>query len=107
MREGLAIVVTPGNYWALVQVGWLRHVEGDEWELADARTLLRISGDRGLSQLAAEGPRSDHEVKPASQYPEPLHRLTIRRVVYADVKAWAKDCPRPEGWQARHEGANE
>lgn len=102
MREGLAIVVTPGGrWWPLVQVGWLKHEAGDEWVLVGARTLRRSTGRRTLSEVAKDGLLRDYVARPPSEEPEPLHRLLIRRVVYCRVESWATDCPRPDGWVER------
>lgn len=99
MREGLKIVVTPGNYWALTQIGWLRRVDGDEFELVGARVLRRVGDRVPLATLAAKGPGKTIHVEEAAQTPEELHRLTIRRCIPADVEAWAKHCPKPKNWK--------
>lgn len=101
MREGLKIVVTPGNYWALTQVGWLRRVDGDEYELVGARTLRRVGDMVPLAELAASGPGKTIKLMPAAVEPEELHRLLIRRCIPASEDAWAKHCPKPAGWDAR------
>jgi hypothetical protein len=96
MREGLLLIQVPGRYWGVTRVGWARHVEGDEWELCGAVTLVRKSGSRRLSQLAEDGPQQDHSVSEPARLPELLHRWSARRVLVADVKAWAEHCPKPE-----------
>jgi hypothetical protein len=96
MREGLLLIQVPGRYWGVTRVGWARHVEGDEWELHGAVTLVRKSGSRKLAQLAEDGPQQDHNVSEPARLPELLHRWSARRVLVADVKAWAKHCPKPE-----------
>jgi hypothetical protein len=97
MREGLLLIQVPGRYWGVTRVGWARHVEGDEWELHGAVTLVRKSGSRKLAQLAEDGPQQDHGVSTPARLPELLHRWSARRVLVADVKAWAEHCPKPEG----------
>jgi hypothetical protein len=99
MRSGLKVIVTPGNYWALTQIGWLRRVDGDEYELVGARSLRRIGEQVPLATLAAKGPGKTIQVQPASEQPEELHRLTIRRCIPANEAAWAKECPRPKDWE--------
>jgi len=100
MREGLAIVVTPGGgYWPLPQIGWLRRVAGDEWEIVNARVLKRAGTAVPLADLAADGLGDRTSIGRPSKYPVPVHRLTIRRVEFADPEKWAKECPRPSGWE--------
>jgi hypothetical protein len=98
MRDGLKIVVTPGSYWALTQIGWLRRLDGDEYELVGARTLRRVGAQVPLAQLAAEGPGDSIKVQPTAVEPEEIHRLLIRRSIPASESAWAKWCPKPAGW---------
>jgi hypothetical protein len=82
----------------LTRVGWLRRVGGDEWEIVGARSIRRTSGVRHIASLAEDGPQKDHEVGPVAKEPEPVHRLLIRRVVYANLKQWVELCERPKGW---------
>jgi hypothetical protein len=99
VRPGLKLVVTPGtSYWGMTQVGWLRRVEGDEWELVGARTLQRIGDLVPISTLADKGPGKTIKLLPASKEPEELHRLIIRRCIPATESAWIKHCPKPAGW---------
>jgi hypothetical protein len=70
MRAGLLLIQVPGRYWGVTRVGWARHVEGDEWELHGAVTLVRKSGSRKLSQLAEDGPQQDHSVSTPARLPE-------------------------------------
>lgn len=98
MREGLKILVTPGNYWALTQIGWLRRVSGDEMELVGARVLRRIGERVPLAKLAADGPGNTIQVEAVAEIPEEVHRLAIRRCIPANEKEWAKWCPKPKDW---------
>jgi hypothetical protein len=99
MRAGLKIVVTPGNYWCLSQIGWLRRVEGDEWELVGARTLRRIGEQVPLAEIAAKGPGKTIKLMPVAEQPEEIHRLLIRRSIPANEAAWAEHCPKPDDWK--------
>ena len=101
MREGLKVLVVPGSYWSLTQIGWLRRIDGDEWELVDARVLRRVGGRVPLATLAAEGPGETIHVEKAAELPEEIHRLTIRRCIPANEKAWMEYCPKPTGWVER------
>ena len=103
MREGLMLVKLPG-YYGPTKICWMVRKRGDEWEiLPGSRLVTRTDGQRLLEELAADGPREDHRVWPASKLGEPIHRLVPWRMLYADEKAWAKDCPRPDGWVERDE----
>ena len=80
----------PGRYWGVTRVGWAKRVEGDEWELLGATTVVRTGNPRSLDSLASEGPKKDHRCEPPAIAPELLHRFSPRRVLVANEKAWAK-----------------
>ncbi|MDX2015576.1 MAG: hypothetical protein SFW67_35615 [Myxococcaceae bacterium] len=90
MREGLLLVQVPGRYWAVTRVGWAVRVEGDEWELRGAATVVRTGNQRTLDDLAANGPEGNHTCSPPSVLPELLHRFSPLRVLVASEKAWAR-----------------
>jgi len=104
MKTGLTILVSQGSYYALIRIGRLRRVEGDEWELVGARVMVRATGWRtadgyvALSEAAAQGPGKAWTLLPASVEPEPVWRGHMLRPIVADAQAWAKECPTPEGW---------
>jgi hypothetical protein len=81
-------------------VAWAREVRPDEWELVNARVIRRegYSTTRvGLEGLA-EGPAEGYLLsEPCTEY---AHRFDITRPRRADEKGWAKECPRPEGWES-------
>ena len=101
MEDGLKIIQIPG-YWSgrsATFVCWLKRIAGDEWVMLPGyRAVYRVGSTRGLSWLAANGIKDDYKLKEESEVAEPVHRLVIRRCVNADVKAWAKDCPKPKDW---------
>ena len=99
MRNGLAIVVVAGGWRALTRVGWLRRVEGDEWELVGCRSVRTVGRYVPLAELATIGPVKDVSLQQEAAEPEPVHRLLMRRVLYCDVAKWAKEVPRPKGWE--------
>ena len=106
MREGLTVLVSQGTYYGLVRVGWLRRVDGDEWELVGARVMVRASGWRtadgyvALSDAAAKGPGSAWTLLPASVEPEPVWRGHMLRPIVANPEAWKSQVPRPKGWES-------
>lgn len=99
MREGLMLVQVPGRYgYSVTRVGWFKRVQGDEWELlAGSVSTRRTSGTRNLDELAADGPMSDHFVSKPFKSVEPVHRLVLRRALYANVEAWPM-VKKPKGW---------
>jgi hypothetical protein len=95
MRNGLAIVTTPGGSYPYVRVGWLQHRDGDWWELRGCRVIKRFGqGNATLAGLAQTGPVRGTELLTASPV-EHVHALHCIRVIPADPTAWAKDCPEP------------
>ncbi len=100
MREGLLLVTMPGRYWNVTRVGWARRVAGDEWELRGAVTITRTGPPVSLDEMASGGLPKQHVATKPSAAPELLHRLTVRRVLVANVEAWAKHCPKPKGWDS-------
>lgn len=99
MKNGLRIVSIPGGYYPYVLVGWLRRLQGDDWEISGARVIRRFGARQSLAGLASKGPARDTQLLEASAQPEDLHRLLINRSIRCDEAAWAKECPRPEGWE--------
>ncbi len=99
MRPGLKIISTPSGYYPYVLVGWLRRVEGDEWEVVGARVIKRFGQSQALASLATKGPATDTQLLDAATEPEPIHRLQITRAIACDAKSWAKEVPRPKGWE--------
>jgi len=99
MREGLKIVQVPGRYgYSVTLVGWVRRVQGDEWEMLPGHyTVTRLSGRATLDELAERGPGTDHRLYGPARHPEELHRLLVRRPKPASEKAWPQ-CPKPDGW---------
>jgi hypothetical protein len=101
MRDGLKIIVLPGSrYYNVVRIGWLRRVSGDEYELVNARTVVRTASYEagGLARLASHGIEKRYKLSTADEGVEEIHRLVIRRSMPATEKSWAKDCPKPKGW---------
>lgn len=95
MRNGLAIVTTPGGSYPYVRVGWLQHREGDWWELRGCRVIKRFGqGNATLAGLAQTGPVRGTELLAASPV-EHVHALHCIRVIPANPKAWAEHCPEP------------
>ncbi len=101
VREGLTIVTLPsGGSYPYVLVGWLRRVQGDEYELAGARCIKRFGQDQALASLAENGPwkpttSAGTKLLDAATQPELVHRLHIGRAIPCNKKAWAKWCPKP------------
>lgn len=96
MVNGLAIVTTPGGSYPYVRVGWLQHREGDWWELRGCRVIKRFGqGNATLAGLAQSGPVRGTELLAASPV-EHVHALHCIRVIPADAKAWADECPEPK-----------
>ena len=99
MHKGLFIVSLPsGGTWPYTEIGYLRRLEGDEWEMHGARIIKRYGKNQALADLAANGPASDTILLPASRKPLPVHRLHMGRPEVCDEKAWAAHVPKPQGW---------
>lgn len=99
MRDGLKIIKLPGGWRGTTFVGWVKRVAGDEYVLLPGHCWVhRTSGSRELSDLAADGPKSDHRVHEPARTEEEFNRFAVKRCKVADEKAWAKWCPRPKDW---------
>lgn len=99
MKNGLKIISTPSGAYCYVRVGWLRRVDGDEFEIIGARVIRRFGTNAALSDIAETGPIKTTELLVASKYPEEVHRLQIERSITCNEQAWASECPKPEGWK--------
>jgi hypothetical protein len=103
MRDGLKILQFSGRYNYLATfVGWVRRVGPEHYELSGFRPVW-LTGTwawDGLVRLAAEGPGTRYGMRPAA--PPSVVREFIegeaRNVHSCDEAAWAKECPKPEGW---------
>jgi hypothetical protein len=98
MRDGLTIISIPSGYYPYVLVGWVRRVTGDEYDVHGARVIKRFGRNNALATLAAKGPLTA-ELLPAAEIPERVHRLLVTRAIPCAVAPWAKECPRPKGWE--------
>lgn len=106
MREGLKVIQVTGAYYgyAVTRVGWLRRVDGDEYELLPGAVTVMRTGQRnlaGIDSLASEGPGKRYQCSEPAKAPEEIHRLLVRRSVPANEKAWAAVCPKPKDWVER------
>jgi len=107
MREGLVVMVSRGTYWGLVRIGWLRNVAGDEWEMVNARTILRTGGydSEGLQKVVqCKGKLTGHRLGLMAREPEEIHRLQMvrpMRVPREDWGEWEKHVPKPADWVDR------
>ena len=104
VRDGLKVIQITGAYYgyAVTRVGWLRRVRGDEYELLPGAVTVTRTGNvdqNGLDKLAAKGLGERYSASDASEQPEEIHRLLIRRCIPANEKAWAEALPRPKDWQ--------
>ena len=94
MRNGLYLLTTPsGGSVAVLRVGWLRRVEGDEYELVGARTPLRGEYTVTFDQAQDAPPPSWKWTEPLKR-PLQLHRFQIRAPVELDPAGYAKLFPR-------------
>lgn len=98
MRNGLKIFTERGGYYPYVSIGWVRRVNGDEFEAIGARVIRRFGQNASLADLAANGPKRDTELLEAAKLPVELHRLTVGRVLQCAPEAWAEECPKPKNW---------
>jgi hypothetical protein len=98
VQEGLAIISQPSGYFPYVQIGWLKNVDGFEWEIHGARILRRFGSGNALTTLAAKGPQTGTQLLPGSELPESVFRPSIRRCIPANEAAWSKECPKPSSY---------
>lgn len=103
MDPGLyLIMVAVTHYRAVLMVGWLRRLHGDEYQLEPgARVITRISGGadwNGIAKLAEGGPGTRYKLHEPMLTPEPLHRLVMKRPKPCIEAAWIEYMPRPNKW---------
>ena len=100
MKPGLYLFATPSGGRAVLRVGWIRRVEGDEYEVVSQRTPKRSEYTTMPSEAAAKGPPSAWKFTDPHPLPCPLTRYHIHHPWPCNEKAWAKVCPRPEGFES-------
>ncbi len=99
MKEGIAIISQPSGWYPYVQIGWLKHLDGFEWEIHGVRVIRLFGPNVALTTLAEKGPQHGTELLPASHLPELIFRPNVRRCIVADARAWVKECPKPKSWE--------
>ena len=109
MREGLKLVQTPGRYWGVTQIGRLVHVRGDEYDLREARTIVRTGPMVSLRDLAMNGLGKHHRLSDAVPGSiEELNRIvSFRRCLVANVDAWLEHFPEAKKWETEALAARE
>jgi len=102
MTNGLKLILVPGAWYgrAVLRLGWLRRVRGDEFFLEVPRSVWRVGAGIGLDKLQTQGPGKAYRVGDPGAGEE-LHRLVWRRCLPAPLEVWAKHCPMPPGWESR------
>jgi hypothetical protein len=100
VKPGLYLFATPSGGRAVLRVGWIRRVDGDEYEVVGQRTPKRGEYNTMPSDAAAKGPPRAWTFTDAHPTPCPLTRYHIHHPWPCDERAWATVCPRPEGWEA-------
>ncbi len=102
MFNGIKLVAFSGGYYgrSIVRVGWMRRIQGDEWELIGGRVVTRKgAADRGaLDRISVHGPGKTHLLSKQSDSSEPVHRLVPRRILNCNIDAWIDHCPKPSDW---------
>jgi len=89
-----------GGSVAVLRVGWIRRVEGDEYEALNMVTPQR-KGDYEtmFSDLAIDGPPKKWSFTRPIPGACPLNRFQIQGPVPLNPEQWAKISPRPEEWK--------
>ena len=98
MRAGLFLITTPSSdSVAVLRAGWVRRVEGDEYEMVGARTPMR-NGHSMMFCDAQEAPPPSWRWAEPLKRSIPLHRFQIRAPVELNPEGYAALFPRPEGF---------
>lgn len=98
MREGLKLIKLPG-YYGPVRVGWLRRIEGDNYELlAGSVLVIRTSGSRALAELAADGPLKDHKLTDEAGTAHDVNEFRVWQAIDCG-DAWREYVPQPKEWR--------
>lgn len=96
MREGLNVVISRGTSYNWVRIAWCRR-NGDDWDLYNARVIKYQGAKSSWASLAVGGPASDTKLLDTAD--ESVWHPHILRPIKANEKKWAKECPKPEGWE--------
>jgi len=101
MKNGLYIwSQLSGGSVAVLRVGWIRRVEGDEYEALNMVTPQR-KGDYEtmFSDLAIDGPPKKWSFTRPIPGACPLNRFQIQGPVPLNPEQWAKISPKPDRWR--------
>ena len=100
LKNGLMFWAQPSGSVVVLRLGWVRRVEGDEYEALHMVTPLR-NGDYDTlwDSLAIDGPPKKWKFSRPMPRPSPLNRFHILGPVSLDPKQWAEVCPKPKGWE--------
>jgi hypothetical protein len=99
MKEGLYVWSQPSGGVVVLRIGWIRRVEGDEYEAQHMVTPKR-NGDYSvmLADLAIDGPTKKWDYTRPLPRPSPLNRFHIFGPVSLEPSQWSEICPKPKGW---------
>ena len=98
MREGLKLIKLPG-YYGPVRVGWLRRIDGDNYELlAGSVLVIRTNGSRALAELAADGPLKDHKLTDKAGTAHDVNEFRVWQAIDCG-DAWREFVPQPKEWR--------
>jgi len=89
----------PSGSVVVIRIGWVRRIEGDEYEGLHVVTPKRNGDyDTMFSDAAIDGPPKKWDYTRPLPRPSPLNRFHILGPVSLDPKQWADVCPTPKGW---------
>ncbi len=84
----------------VLRLGWVRRIQGDEYEAINMVTPLRNGDYETLfADLAIDGPPKKWKFSRPMPRPSPLNRFHILGPISLDPDQWAKVCPRPKDWR--------
>lgn len=99
VRNGLFVWAQPSGGMAVLRIGWLRRVAGDEYEALSMVTPKR-AGDYQtmLADLAIDGPPKAWTFTRPIPGACPVNRFAIQGPVPLNPSQWSKISPRPKDW---------
>jgi hypothetical protein len=99
LNPGLYFYQQQSGNLAVLRVGWVRRVEGDEYEVLNLVTPLRDGDYTTLfADVANKGPPKKWRFSEPVWAASPTNRFHILGPLPLKPEQWKDICPKPKGW---------
>ena len=100
MKNGLYLFTQPSGGVTVIRIGWIKRLEGDEYEVLNSVTPKRAGDYETMwSDVAIDGPPKKWSFTRPIPGGCPITRWQILGPVPLQESQWTKLCPKPKDWE--------